>query len=114
MLLACQISMTRYTHCAHPRQKLVTDYTKGLTLANNLQFAIAHCMVFYAAFDELVSAYKEQARGLLDGGADILMVETIFDTANARVRSCRINKKVHIHAHKCYGRDKICFTVPCW
>ena len=35
-------------------------------------------------FDELVDAYGEQAKGLLDGGADILMVETIFDTANAR------------------------------
>lgn len=37
------------------------------------------------AFDELVEAYSEQVRGLLDGGADILMVETIFDTANAKV-----------------------------
>ncbi|KAG8558709.1 hypothetical protein GDO81_017119 [Engystomops pustulosus] len=36
-------------------------------------------------FDELVDAYAEQARGLLDGGADILLVETIFDTANAKV-----------------------------
>ncbi|KAL5463871.1 hypothetical protein EMCRGX_G032815 [Ephydatia muelleri] len=35
-------------------------------------------------FDELVEAYEEQARGLIDGGADILMVETIFDTANAK------------------------------
>ena len=35
-------------------------------------------------FDELVEAYKEQARGLLDGGADILLVETIFDTANSK------------------------------
>ncbi|XP_021164330.1 methionine synthase isoform X3 [Fundulus heteroclitus] len=35
-------------------------------------------------FDELVEAYTEQARGLLDGGADILLVETIFDTANAK------------------------------
>lgn len=35
-------------------------------------------------FDELVDAYSEQARGLLDGGADVLLVETIFDTANAR------------------------------
>ncbi|KFP87446.1 Methionine synthase, partial [Apaloderma vittatum] len=35
-------------------------------------------------FDELVEAYKEQARGLLDGGVDILLVETIFDTANAK------------------------------
>jgi 5-methyltetrahydrofolate--homocysteine methyltransferase len=35
-------------------------------------------------FDELVAAYKEQARGLYDGGADILLVETIFDTLNAK------------------------------
>ncbi|XP_036309301.1 methionine synthase isoform X1 [Pipistrellus kuhlii] len=35
-------------------------------------------------FDELVEAYKEQAQGLLDGGVDIILVETIFDTANAK------------------------------
>ncbi|XP_069787080.1 methionine synthase isoform X2 [Narcine bancroftii] len=35
-------------------------------------------------FDELVEAYKEQTRGLLDGGVDVLLVETIFDTANAK------------------------------
>ncbi|MBI1840086.1 MAG: methionine synthase [Verrucomicrobia bacterium] len=35
-------------------------------------------------FDALVSAYSEQARALLDGGADILLVETIFDTLNAK------------------------------
>ena len=35
-------------------------------------------------FDELREAYGEQARGLLDGGADILLVETIFDTLNAK------------------------------
>ncbi|KAG9294279.1 hypothetical protein G9A89_021638 [Geosiphon pyriformis] len=35
-------------------------------------------------FDELVEAYTEQTRGLLDGGADILLVETIFDTLNAK------------------------------
>ncbi|XP_077342636.1 methionine synthase isoform X2 [Lithobates pipiens] len=35
-------------------------------------------------FDELVNAYADQARGLLDGGVDILLVETIFDTANAK------------------------------
>jgi len=35
-------------------------------------------------FDELVEAYTLQARGLMDGGADVLLVETIFDTANAR------------------------------
>ncbi len=35
-------------------------------------------------FDELVEAYKEQTKGLLDGGSDILLVETIFDTLNAK------------------------------
>jgi len=35
-------------------------------------------------FDELVAAYTEQARGLLDGGADLLIIETIFDTLNAK------------------------------
>ena len=35
-------------------------------------------------FDELVEAYAEQARGLIDGGADLLLVETIFDTLNAK------------------------------
>ena len=35
-------------------------------------------------FQELVDAYSEQVRGLLDGGADILLVETIFDTLNAK------------------------------
>ena len=33
-------------------------------------------------FDELVNAYHEQARGLYDGGADLLLVETVFDTLN--------------------------------
>ncbi|MES2568693.1 MAG: methionine synthase, partial [Verrucomicrobiota bacterium] len=35
-------------------------------------------------WDELVEAYTEQARALLDGGSDILLVETIFDTLNAK------------------------------
>ncbi|HNX87271.1 MAG TPA: methionine synthase [Bacteroidales bacterium] len=35
-------------------------------------------------FDDLYTAYREQARGLLDGGADLLIVETIFDTLNAK------------------------------
>src|SRR4051812_15252701 len=35
-------------------------------------------------FDRLVEAYLEQANGLVDGGADLLLVETIFDTLNAK------------------------------
>jgi 5-methyltetrahydrofolate--homocysteine methyltransferase len=35
-------------------------------------------------FDELREAYKEQVRGLVDGGADLILIETIFDTLNAK------------------------------
>ena len=36
------------------------------------------------SFDELRQAYRESTDGLIDGGADILMVETVFDTLNAK------------------------------
>jgi 5-methyltetrahydrofolate--homocysteine methyltransferase len=35
-------------------------------------------------FDEVVVAYTEQIRGLVDGGVDLILVETIFDTLNAK------------------------------
>ncbi|HEY7998248.1 MAG TPA: methionine synthase, partial [Pseudolabrys sp.] len=36
------------------------------------------------SFDQLREAYGEQIRGLIDGGADLLLIETIFDTLNAK------------------------------
>ena len=36
------------------------------------------------SFDQLVAAYSESTRGLLDGGADLIFIETIFDTLNAK------------------------------
>lgn len=36
------------------------------------------------SFDELKDAYYEQASGLVDGGSDIILIETIFDTLNAK------------------------------
>jgi 5-methyltetrahydrofolate--homocysteine methyltransferase len=49
-------------------------------------------------FDELVESYAEAIRGLLDGGADILMVETIFDTLNAKAALFAIER--HFEQHK--------------
>ncbi|HBF88835.1 MAG TPA: methionine synthase [Bacteroidales bacterium] len=43
------------------------------------------------SFDDLYEAYKEQALGLIDGGVDILLVETIFDTLNAKAALFAIN-----------------------
>jgi 5-methyltetrahydrofolate--homocysteine methyltransferase len=36
------------------------------------------------SFDQLVEAYKEAVRGLIEGGVDLLLIETIFDTLNAK------------------------------
>ncbi len=36
------------------------------------------------SFDELVNAYKQQVEALMDGGVDLMLVETIFDTLNAK------------------------------
>src|SRR4026208_1916934 len=54
-------------------------------------------------FDEVVSAYYDQVRGLVDGGVDILLIETIFDTLNA---------KAAIFAIKKYFRDTKKSTLP--
>ncbi|GAB4027604.1 methionine synthase [Spirosoma koreense] len=43
-------------------------------------------------FDELVNAYYEQVSGLVEGGADLLLVETIFDTLNAKAAMFAIDK----------------------
>jgi 5-methyltetrahydrofolate--homocysteine methyltransferase len=43
-------------------------------------------------FDEVVAAYYEQVKGLVDGGVDILLIETIFDTLNAKAAIFAINK----------------------
>ena len=64
-------------------------------------------------FDQLVDAYTEQIRGLIDGGVDLLLIETIFDTLNAKAaiyaienyRFERMDKKITLdhlwNNHRC-------------
>jgi 5-methyltetrahydrofolate--homocysteine methyltransferase len=54
-------------------------------------------------FDEVVAAYYDQVRGLVDGGVDLLLIETIFDTLNA---------KGAIFAIKKYFRDTKKESLP--
>lgn len=42
-------------------------------------------------FDQLVEAYQEQLKGLIEGGVDMLLVETVFDTLNAKAALFAIN-----------------------
>ena len=55
------------------------------------------------SFDEVVNAYYDQVKGLVDGGVDLLLVETIFDTLNA---------KAAIFAIKKYFRDENKESLP--
>ncbi len=48
-------------------------------------------------FDELKEAYLEQIRGLMDGGADLLLVETVFDTLNAKAALFAIEEYKQAH-----------------
>ncbi len=48
-------------------------------------------------FDDLVAAYYEQIRGLVDGGVDALLVETIFDTLNAKAALYAIDQYFRDH-----------------
>lgn len=54
-------------------------------------------------FDEVVAAYTEQIKGLIDGGVDVLLIETIFDTLNA---------KAAIYAAKQYFRNNKINELP--
>src|SRR5580698_2542622 len=54
-------------------------------------------------FDDLAEAYYEQVRGLVDGGSDLLIVETIFDTLNAKAALFAINR--YKNETKAAGKD---------
>jgi 5-methyltetrahydrofolate--homocysteine methyltransferase len=45
------------------------------------------------SFEELATTYAEATKGLLDGGADVIMVETIFDTLNAKAALYAVNQE---------------------
>lgn len=52
------------------------------------------------SYDQLVAAYSDAARGLLDGGADLLIVETIFDTLNAKAAIFAIETLFEEHGRR--------------
>src|SRR5438105_12037496 len=48
-------------------------------------------------FDELRAAYAEQVKGLIEGGTDLLLIETIFDTLNAKAAIYAVAEVTHAH-----------------
>ena len=63
-------------------------------------------------YDDLVAAYSDQVRGLLDGGADILLVETIFDTLNAKAAFFAISRLFDEGARRVPIMASVTFIQP--
>ncbi len=51
-------------------------------------------------FDEMKNAYREQVDGLIAGGVDLLLIETIFDTLNAKAAICAIEESMEVNNKK--------------
>src|SRR5207253_2131608 len=62
-------------------------------------------------FDELREAYTEQVRGLIDGGCDLLLVETIFDTLNAKAAIVAIEEVFESHIPNPESRPPLMISV---
>jgi 5-methyltetrahydrofolate--homocysteine methyltransferase len=60
-------------------------------------------------FDEMVNAYYEQTRGLVDGGVDVILIETIFDTLNAKSAIVAVQKYL---AYPSVRRDEKGIQLP--
>ncbi len=72
--------------CARQRERrcFVAGAIGPTTKTSSISTDINNSAARGATYDELVAAYRDQVRGLLDGGVDVLLVETIFDTLNAK------------------------------
>ena len=69
----------------HPDQPVFVAGASGPTnKALSLSPDVSNPGFRAASFDEMKSAYYKQVRGLADGGADILLIETVFDTLNCK------------------------------
>ena len=83
-------SADKYSTYAKPRfvAGSIGPTSKGASLCTDVNDPSKRSI----CWDELETAYYNNAKGLLDGGVDIFLIETIFDTLNAKAALCAINK----------------------
>ena len=78
------IKIFQEKHPRNPYPKFVAGAIGPLNKTLSLSPDVNNPGFRAVTFDEVVAAYTEQIKGLIDGGADILLIETIFDTLNAK------------------------------
>src|SRR5580693_3400358 len=77
-------SSTRIAQDEDGRERFVTGAVGPTNRTASISPDVLNPSFRSVTFDELRTAYTEQTRGLLDGGVDALLIETIFDTLNAK------------------------------
>lgn len=78
---------------AHPERACFVAGAMGPTNKTASLSPDVHNPAYRAiTYDQLVKAYYEQARGLVDGGADLLLVETVFDSLNSKAALFAVEK----------------------
>jgi len=77
-------TITRYENSKNPREHFVAGTLGPTNRTASMSADVNDPGARSVTFDDLVKAYSEQAAGLIDGGADILLVETIFDVLNCK------------------------------
>ncbi|MCI0745108.1 MAG: methionine synthase [Verrucomicrobia subdivision 3 bacterium] len=92
--LACELARTGATLARRAADSIMREHPGRLcfvagsigptTRTSSTVIDVSNPAVRGTNYDELVAAYTEQVRGLIEGGVDILLVETIFDTLNAK------------------------------
>ncbi len=81
----CAKRAVEQVHAAQPgRRCYVAGAIGPTTKTSSISTDVNNPAARGTTYEELVQAYGEQVRGLLDGGVDLLLVETIFDTLNAK------------------------------
>ena len=89
----CAKRAARHVMAAEPgRSCFVAGAIGPTTKTSSISTDVNNSGARGTTYDELVTAYYEQVRGLVDGGVDILLVETIFDTLNAKAAFFAIDK----------------------
>jgi 5-methyltetrahydrofolate--homocysteine methyltransferase len=83
-LAAARIAKEATTLVGSGEQKFVAGAIGPLNKTLSLSPDVNNPGYRALTFDEAVEAYTEQIRGLVDGGVDLLLIETIFDTLNAK------------------------------
>ena len=88
----------KYSNLTPNKPRFVADL-----LDQQIELQVCHLMLTTLdtehTFDDLVVAYSEQINALIDGGVDILLIETIFDALNAKAAFCCgsiLDKKIFI------------------